>query len=235
MLLVTPSRDEGMWGVYDTHRPTLRVHANLMNRGIDSHQAAGQFPPHVPLSPAVLRLQKSMLGTFANLAKTHPYRTGFISNNMARVFQSAETRTMSARRPVNYLRTYRLRWGLSKKELAYLLGWDRPDAISRIEKKQRAPTLNFVIACFILFGTQPGEVFPDISADVEALVMARICLLCIRRVCSYSKTRRGTAPAVWPAFKALIVRRRSLQTGAAYQSAPIRVHRASNASRSSEL
>ena len=85
-----------------------------------------------------------------------------------------ETRIMNTRRPINYLRSYRLRWGLSQKELAYLLGWDRPDIISRIERKQRAPTLALAMACYILFDTQAAQLFPDISAGIEHLVMARV-------------------------------------------------------------
>ena len=81
---------------------------------------------------------------------------------------------MNARRPTHYLRSHRLRWGLSQKELAYLLGWDRPDVISRIERKQRHPTLPLAMACFILLGTPAPELFPDMSASIEALVMARI-------------------------------------------------------------
>ena len=83
-------------------------------------------------------------------------------------------RTMNARRPINYLRSYRLRWGLSQKELAYLLGWDRPDIISRIEKKQRPPNLTLAMACFILFDVQAAELFPDLSAGIEHLMMARV-------------------------------------------------------------
>ena len=81
---------------------------------------------------------------------------------------------MNIRRPVNYLRSYRLRWGLSQKELAYLLGWDRPDIISRIERKQREPTLPLAMACYILFDTPADQLFPDISAGIEQLVMARV-------------------------------------------------------------
>jgi DNA-binding XRE family transcriptional regulator len=81
---------------------------------------------------------------------------------------------MKQRKPVNYLRSYRLRWGLSQGELALLLGWSRPDVISRIEKKQRQPTLRLVIACFILFGSSASELFPDISARIESDVMRRI-------------------------------------------------------------
>ena len=81
---------------------------------------------------------------------------------------------MNTRRPINYLRSYRLRWGLSQKELAYLLGWDRPDIISRIERKQRAPTLTLAMACFILFDAHAAQLFPDISAGIEHLVIARV-------------------------------------------------------------
>lgn len=81
---------------------------------------------------------------------------------------------MKKRKPVSYLRSYRLRWGLSQIELADLLGWKRPGVISRIEKKQRPPTLKLVIGCFILFGTPAAELFPDIAANIEADVMGRV-------------------------------------------------------------
>jgi transcriptional regulator with XRE-family HTH domain len=81
---------------------------------------------------------------------------------------------MKTRKPVNYLRSYRLRSGLSQGELAHLLGWKRAEVISRIEKKQRPPTLRLMIACFILFGAPAAELFPDISASIEVGVMARV-------------------------------------------------------------
>jgi transcriptional regulator with XRE-family HTH domain len=81
---------------------------------------------------------------------------------------------MKIRKPLNYLRSNRLRWGLSQGELAHLLEWKRAEVISRIEKKQRPPTLKLVIACFILFGTPAAELFPDISASIETDVMARV-------------------------------------------------------------
>jgi DNA-binding XRE family transcriptional regulator len=81
---------------------------------------------------------------------------------------------MKTKKTVSYLRSYRLRWGLSQKQLAYLLGWPRSEVISRIEKKQRLPSLKLVIACFILFGAAAAELFPDIAAGVEAIVMERI-------------------------------------------------------------
>jgi transcriptional regulator with XRE-family HTH domain len=81
---------------------------------------------------------------------------------------------MNKRRPLNYLRSHRLRWGLSQGELANLLGCKTAGVISRIEKKLRAPTLKIMIGCFVLFGTPAAELFPDISASVETDVMDRV-------------------------------------------------------------
>ena len=75
---------------------------------------------------------------------------------------------------LNYLRSYRLRWGLSQGELAYLLGWSRSEVISRVEMKQRAPTLKLVVGCVILFGASAAELFPDLSSAIEAEVTARV-------------------------------------------------------------
>jgi transcriptional regulator with XRE-family HTH domain len=81
---------------------------------------------------------------------------------------------MKTRKPVNYLRSYRLRWGLSQGQLAKLLGWRGAEVVSRIEKKQRPPTLKLVIACFVLFGAPAAELFPDISSSIEIDVMKRV-------------------------------------------------------------
>jgi transcriptional regulator with XRE-family HTH domain len=74
---------------------------------------------------------------------------------------------------VSYLRFYRRRWGLSQRELAELLGWTKT-FISRVEKRKRAPSLELVIGCFILFGTPPAEIFPEVADRIETVVMARI-------------------------------------------------------------
>ena len=74
---------------------------------------------------------------------------------------------MTTRKPINYLRSYRLRWGLSQGELAHLLGWNRSEVISRIEQKQRRPTLNLVIACFVLFGTPAAEMSEQVPPEVK--------------------------------------------------------------------
>jgi transcriptional regulator with XRE-family HTH domain len=85
-----------------------------------------------------------------------------------------QTHGMKTRKPLNYLRSYRLRWGLSQTELAHLLGSKSVGVITRIEKKLRAPTLKVMIGCFIIFGTSAAELFPDISVGVEGDVMERV-------------------------------------------------------------
>jgi transcriptional regulator with XRE-family HTH domain len=81
---------------------------------------------------------------------------------------------MKKKKPICYLRSYRRRWGLSQKELAYLLGSKSDAVISRIEKKLRPPSLRVMIGCFIIFGTSAVELFPGISKGVEVDVMARV-------------------------------------------------------------
>src|SRR5262245_20561170 len=51
----------------------------------------------------------------------------------------------------NYLRYYRRRFGLTQRELAFLLGLS-DSAISRIERNRSQPTLSVALACQALFG-----------------------------------------------------------------------------------
>ena len=72
-----------------------------------------------------------------------------------------------------YVRPYRRRWGLTQKELAYLIGAKSRSSISRIERQKREPTLTAAFIFHIVFGTQPDELFPALFAEVEDGVMAR--------------------------------------------------------------
>jgi transcriptional regulator with XRE-family HTH domain len=81
---------------------------------------------------------------------------------------------MKKKNSLSYLRSYRLRWGLSQRDLAYLLGWKTEGVISRLEKKQRPPSARVVIGCYVIFGTRAAELFPGIFKGVEADVMARV-------------------------------------------------------------
>jgi transcriptional regulator with XRE-family HTH domain len=80
---------------------------------------------------------------------------------------------MTKKRSISYLRSYRLRWGLSQDELSYLIGGTKSD-ISRLEKKRTAPSAKVVIACYVIFGTRAAELFPGMFQDVETEVMKRV-------------------------------------------------------------
>ena len=71
-----------------------------------------------------------------------------------------------------YLRPYRRRWGFTQKELAYLFG-SKSSTVSRLENRQRQPSLMVAFACLIIFGTSPIELFPGLFAEIEEDVMTR--------------------------------------------------------------
>src|SRR5262245_45414563 len=73
----------------------------------------------------------------------------------------------------NYLRSYRLRWGLTQTELAYLVGLLSGTTISRIERHLQKPSLLIALACHAIFGIPPVELFPAVFGEVEEDVMRR--------------------------------------------------------------
>ncbi len=77
----------------------------------------------------------------------------------------------------NYLSSHRLRWALTKTELAHLIGYRRSGAVSRCETAVRMPTIRFVLACEVIFGEPPRRLFPSLYAAVEETVMARAAFL----------------------------------------------------------
>ena len=77
----------------------------------------------------------------------------------------------------NYLRTHRRKSGLTQQETAFLLGFDSGQIISRYERHARMPTLQTVLACQVIFGVNPRELFPSLYRKVEKQTLRRICLL----------------------------------------------------------
>jgi transcriptional regulator with XRE-family HTH domain len=71
-----------------------------------------------------------------------------------------------------YVRPYRLRWGLSQKELAFIIGYKNRKFVSYLENHKLAPTLAVALALRVVFGTDHVELFPTI-ADIENDVLAR--------------------------------------------------------------
>lgn len=77
----------------------------------------------------------------------------------------------------NYVRTCRLKGGLSVQELAALIGQQSSTAISQFEHGDRLPTFKDVLALQIVFGLQPREMFPELFEYVADAVMRHAAAL----------------------------------------------------------
>lgn len=82
---------------------------------------------------------------------------------------------MSRSRLANYLRTERLRSGLSQRELADVLGMSR-SAITKMESA-RAPTLHLVLAAEIVFGRAARDFIPGFYAALQDDILLRAVAL----------------------------------------------------------
>ncbi len=71
-----------------------------------------------------------------------------------------------------YVRPYRLRWGLSQAELAFIIGTGR-NYISYLETEKRRPKLSDAFALQVIFGVELTELFPTLFAETEDGVLAR--------------------------------------------------------------
>ena len=76
-------------------------------------------------------------------------------------------------RLISYLRPLRRRWGLTQRELAFLIDAKTHSAISQIEALKKYPSLAGAIACSIIFDTPSLELFPELYANVYAVVLDR--------------------------------------------------------------
>jgi transcriptional regulator with XRE-family HTH domain len=82
---------------------------------------------------------------------------------------------MPRKRLSSYLRTERLRAGLSQQELADLFGMDR-SVVTKAEAA-RPPTLRLAIAVEIVFGLPTGELFPVHFAKIQRGVLKRALIM----------------------------------------------------------
>ena len=71
----------------------------------------------------------------------------------------------------NRLGSLRKQWKLSHEELANLLGYRFKSAICRVEADERPPTIQFALACEVVFGECPRKIFPALYAAIEEDVM----------------------------------------------------------------
>lgn len=68
----------------------------------------------------------------------------------------------------------RRKWLLTQEELAFLLGYLDQSIIARLEREERAVTLEVARACEVIFGVKPRELFPALLEGVEDRVLTRI-------------------------------------------------------------
>lgn len=80
---------------------------------------------------------------------------------------------MPGKKLSNYLRTIRMRSGLSQDEVAYLLGVESGAEVSRHEMFHRVPTLKTALSYEVIFGVPVRELFAGEYEKVEADIQAR--------------------------------------------------------------
>jgi DNA-binding XRE family transcriptional regulator len=73
-----------------------------------------------------------------------------------------------------YVRPLRRRWALTQRELAFLVGAKSGAVVSRIEGLKRPPSLPVTLACALVFGIAPLELFPDIHSQIHKDVVRRV-------------------------------------------------------------
>ena len=76
-----------------------------------------------------------------------------------------------------YLRTHRRQWGLSQKELSFLLGLRDRSHVSRLELTTDKPPVKVALGCEILFGFPAKAIFPKLYANIEDSLMRRAFVL----------------------------------------------------------
>jgi transcriptional regulator with XRE-family HTH domain len=79
----------------------------------------------------------------------------------------------------NNVLAHRKRWALSQRALAKLLGVSAV-ALSRYERRNRAPHLRLALGLEVVFGVPARALFPDRYAEVEAAIIRRAASLSIR-------------------------------------------------------
>jgi len=80
---------------------------------------------------------------------------------------------------LSYLRTLRMRSGLSQAEAAFLLGMPSRKVMSRYELIDHSVALEEIIALQIIFNVPVHELYPSLHLKVEILAVKRIQTLMI--------------------------------------------------------
>lgn len=73
-----------------------------------------------------------------------------------------------------YIRTHRIKSGLTQRELAIVLGYSADVQVSRHERANKLPSLSVAIGYEILFRVPASQLFPDLYARVEEGIEERL-------------------------------------------------------------
>lgn len=73
-----------------------------------------------------------------------------------------------------YLRTLRLQWGLTQKELASLLPKGSRNRVSFVERGLVPPNAGEILAYRLIFGVGSHAVFRKVSEEVDEVVLQRV-------------------------------------------------------------
>ena len=76
-------------------------------------------------------------------------------------------------RPISYLRPLRRRWGLSQKELAFLIGAKTATPVARIEGLKQRPSMAVGLAIELIFDTSTKALFPSFIEEIREGVHRR--------------------------------------------------------------
>jgi len=105
---------------------------------------------------------------------------------------------MRTQRLDNYLRAYRKNSGLTQEEVAFLLGFDNANLVSRYEKRQRMPPVRTALAYEAIFGIPIAELFAGVRQGIVSDVEKRRSEL-TNRLCA--KDQKGIAAPMMKAHK----------------------------------
>jgi DNA-binding XRE family transcriptional regulator len=86
---------------------------------------------------------------------------------------------MSTRASKNYLRMCRRRLGLGQRHLAVILNLSAPSRVSKLEAGTGLPTIRECVAFCLVFNRSIGELWPNLSDEVESAVEASLQALLV--------------------------------------------------------
>lgn len=77
----------------------------------------------------------------------------------------------------SYLRTYRLKSGLTQKDLGFVFSLNSGSPISQIEKQHKLPSTKVLLAYCSLFDAKPEELLPGLILEIDTVVLKRALVL----------------------------------------------------------